>query len=82
MIYVKNGLSINHLKGFVLPKDIQIIPIQFNLQNCNWLILSVYRPPLLDITYFLQFFTDMIDFLSFERYIAIGDINPDPKCGK
>ena len=82
MVYVKNGLSIIHLKGFVLPKDIQIIPLQVNLQNCKWLILSVYRPPSLDITYFLQFLTDMIDFYSFERYIVIGDINSDPKCGK
>ena len=82
MVYVKNGLSIVHLKSFVLPKDIQIIPIQVNLKNCKWLICSVYRPPTLDLTYFLQSLTDVIDFYSFERYIIIGDINSDPKFGK
>ena len=82
VFHLKNGLSIVHLQSFVLPKDIQIIPIQVNLKNCKWLICSVYRPPTLDLTNFLQSLTDVIDFYSFERYIIIGDINSDPKFGK
>ena len=79
---MKNGLSAIQLKSFVLPKDIQIIPLQINLKNCKWLICSVYRPPSLDLTYFLQSLTNLLDFYNFERCVVIGDINSDPKFGK
>ncbi|MEO0684268.1 MAG: hypothetical protein AAFY76_04240 [Cyanobacteria bacterium J06649_11] len=81
LVYVKNGLSAIQLKSFVLPKDIQIIPLQINLKNCKWLICSVYRPPSLDLNYFLQILTNLIDFYNFERCVIIGDINSDPKLG-
>ena len=64
---MKNGLSAIQLKSFVLPKDIQIIPLQINLKNCKWLICSVYRQPSLDLNYFLQILTNLIDFYNFER---------------
>ena len=42
----------------------------------------MYRPPSLDLTYFLQNLTNLLDFYNFERCVVIGDINSDPKFGK
>ena len=82
LVYIKNGLSAIFLKDFVVPKNIQIIPLQINLKNCKWLILSLYRPPKQDLRYFLEVLSDMIDFYNFEKYIVIGDLNSDSKNGK
>ena len=82
LVYVKSGLSVTQPKGFDLPEDIQIIPLQLNLKNQKWLLLSVYRPPKQNLNYFLQCLSDIIDFYKFERCIINGDLNSDPKHGK
>ena len=35
LVYVKNVLSAIQLKNFVLPKAIQVIPLQINLKSCK-----------------------------------------------
>ena len=65
-----------------MPEDIQVIPIQLNLTNCKWLVISVYRPPKQDLNYFLEHISNVIDFYNFEKCMIIGDINSELKHGK
>ena len=57
----------------------QIIPIELRLNSVRWIIISIYRPPKPDISYFLIWLSDLIDVYNSERCIVIGDFNLDPQ---
>ena len=79
LVYVKNGLPSSRLKGFSLPNDIQIIPIEIRLNNSKWLVISIYRPPKKDLEYLLANLTKILDFYDFDRCLLIGDFNTNPE---
>jgi len=80
--YVNSGLSATRLKAYILPEDIQIIPIQLNVKNSTkWLVISAYRPLKQNLKYFLEHASNLIDFYKFDKCIVIGDLNSDPKHG-
>ena len=56
---------------------IQIIIFELNLRKEKWLVVSVYKPPAQDATYFLNWLSQIIDFYSvmYEKQIIIGDFN-------
>ena len=44
--------------------DKQIIIFELNLRKEQWLVVSVYKPPAQDATYFLNWLSQIIDFHS------------------
>ena len=65
------------LKKINAPLDIQLIPIELNLQNRKWLYICIYRTPLLNLNYFLEHLSYIIDFylLTYENLVIMGDFN-------
>ena len=43
--------------------DKQIIIIEFNLREEQWLVVSVYKPPTEDATYFLNWQSQILTFI-------------------
>ena len=78
LVYAKEALSSSRPKGFTLPKDIQVIPLEIRLKSCKWLVISIYRPPKQDLGYFLTWLSKLLDFYSSERCIVLGDFNTEP----
>ena len=59
-----------------------MIIFELNLQKVGWLVVSVYKPPAQDATYFLNWLSQIIDFYSitYEKKIMIDfNLNPDNK---
>ena len=59
-----------------------MIIFELNLQKVEWLVVSVYKPPLQDATYFLNWLSQIIDFYSitYEKKIMTDfNLNPDNK---
>ena len=45
LIYIKETIPSKELKQLLIPKELQILPIEINLRKSKWLIIPVYRPP-------------------------------------
>ena len=60
--------------------------MNLNLQKEKWLVVSVYKPPAQNTTYFHNWLSQIIDFYSitYEKQVIIGDFNltPDSKSMK
>ena len=80
LTFVKNDIPSHRLCDFILPPDIQLIPIELNLRKRKWLLISIYRNPKQNISYFLEHLTECIMFYSKYDYIIInGDFNLEPE---
>jgi len=56
----------------VLPKIIQFIAIELILSNFKWLVIFIYRPPYVDLEYFLNNMVYLQDnFSQFTNWIII-----------
>ena len=55
----------------------QIIIFELNLRKEQWLVVSVYKPPAQDETYFLNWLPQIIAIYSitYEKQVKIGDFN-------
>lgn len=81
LVYVKNDIPSKLLFDFIIPQDIQIIPFELNLRNQKQLIISIYRPPSLNLNRFLNCLSDILDcYCRYDRVIIMGDFNCDPKA--
>ena len=60
--------------------DIQTITFELNLRKEQWLVVSVYKPPAQDATYFLNWLSQIIDFYSikYEKQVIIRYFNLTP----
>ena len=60
--------------------DIQTIILELNLRKEKWLVISVYKPPSQNATYFLHWLSQVIDFYSitYEKQVIMGDFNLTP----
>ena len=80
LVFVKSDIPSKLLSGFVAPKGYQFVSIELNLRKQKWLIVSIYRPPSLNIDTFLNCLSNVLDFYaSYDRVIVMGDFNSDPK---
>ena len=80
LTFVKNDIPSHRLCDFILPPDNQLIPIELNLRKRKWLLISIYRNPKQNISYFLEHLTECIMFYSKYDYIIInGDFNLEPE---
>ena len=80
LVYVKCGLPSRLLTNFSLPGDVQIIPFELKLHKEKWLVVSSYRPPKQNLSYFLEHLSNLLDFYNtYDRCIITGDFNSEPK---
>ena len=66
LIYIKTFLLSRTLANFKLPETIQVIPLEINLRNQNWLCAS--KSPLQKNDYLLDTLNDFLDF-----YLGVND---------
>ena len=79
-VYVNASFPTRQLKYEIKYKDIQIISFEINLRRENWLVVSIYRPPSQNSEYFLNAFTDVIDYLLrvYNNRLIMADFNLEP----
>ena len=60
--------------------DMQIMIFELNLRKEKCLVVSVYKSPVQDATYFINWLSQIIDFYSitYEKQVIIGDFNLTP----
>ena len=77
LVYIKEGIIHNKLRGFDLGQQMQILPIEINIRKQKWLMLPVYRPPTQNRTFFMDNIAKMVDEYSadIENALIIGDFN-------
>ena len=79
LIYVNKNIPSRQLKGFPIRETFQIVPIELNLRKLKWLIVSIYRPPDINLNDFLACLSNLFDFYSnYDRIIVMGDFNSEP----
>ena len=62
LVFTKTHLPTRQLTKLKIPMDIQIIIFKLNLRKEKWLVVSVYKPPAQDASYFLDRLPQIIDF--------------------
>ena len=67
LVYVKETIPSKFLNRFKLPFDIQAIPIEINLRKSKWLVLSIYRPPRTELSFFLENITKILDINNYDN---------------
>ena len=79
LLYVRTELNFQKLCCPAVNDDIQCIMGELNLRKQMWLIISIYRNPKQDISYFLENLTKILDFYSqkYENIIVMGDFNAE-----
>ena len=77
LVYVKSLIPSRCLSCENLCNSIQDVHLEINLRKEKWLVISIYRPPLQNLEYFLNKLTKMIDFFAdtYENYLIMGDFN-------
>ena len=80
LVYVNSDIPSRSINTFKFNSDLQIIPIELNLRKQKWLIIAIYRPPKLDLMYFLTAISEAYDFYlkDYDNIIFIGDFNAQP----
>ena len=79
LTFIRMDIPSRQLTDLVLPSDIQIIPIELNLGKRKWLLITIYRPPKQQISYFLNNLSILLDFYnSYDSIIINGDFNAEP----
>ena len=82
LVYIKETIPSKELKQFIIPKDLQILPIEINLRKSKWLIIPTYRPPSTPENYFLDHMNKVIEYYShkYENILTLGDYNMETSC--
>ena len=64
----------------MLPSDIEIVCIEINLRKQKWCIIGIYRPPNMNLRYFIDNLSMVIDSYSskYDKLIIMGDFNVEP----
>ena len=77
LVYVKGSIPAWVLTSFSTPTDTQIIDFKINLRKEKWLFVSIYKPPSWNSQYFLDNFSDLLDFYSnrYDNKVILGDFN-------
>ena len=62
LVYVRSYLLYRQLTKFEISFDFQAIPFEVNMRKEKWLFLCTYKPPSMNSQYFLDSFSDIIDY--------------------
>ena len=60
LVFTKSHLPTRKLTKLKIPMNIQIIIFELNLRKEKWQVVSVYKPPTQDSTYFLNLLSRII----------------------
>ena len=78
LVYVKSSILSRRLSSKNLCNSIQTVaPLEINLRQEKWLVISIYRPPSQNSACFLKSLTKMINFSAdtYENYLIMGYFN-------
>ena len=79
IIYVHNSLKFTNfdLSEYCKEKDIEICAVKLNINSLTMCIITIYRAPSGNLTYFLQNLDNVLQYLytPFTHFIICGDIN-------
>ena len=79
MTYVRTDIPSRVVKEFRFPSDIQILAIELNVKKTRWLLLSIYRNPKQNLSYFLKCLSEAMLFYSrYDSILINGDFNEEP----
>ena len=75
LVFVNNDIPSKFLQSFHLPGDIQAIPCEINLMQCELLVVPIYQPPDQNLHYFLSSITGLLDhyLMSYKDFVIMGD---------
>ena len=57
LLYVNEDIPSKKLKDHILPDDIEILCVEINFKKQKWIIISIYNPPNMNNTYFIEHLT-------------------------
>ena len=79
MVFIKSHIHSRRLKGFKIPSNKQIIPIEINLRNEKRLVASIYKASSQRNKQFLWYFINLLELYStlHEEGIILGDFNTE-----
>ena len=74
---VNDKLSFKLLGEIDIVPDIQILPIELNLNSKNWILLPIYKPPKQNDNYFRECISMVVDFYTrtCDDILLVGDFN-------
>ena len=77
LFYVKSNLPSKLITLHKFPKENQCIPIELNISNKKFVIMSIYRPPRENLKSFLEKLSEGLDIFCqhYENICIIGDFN-------
>ena len=80
LMYVNEDIPSRQLKTHILPNNIEILCVEINLKKQKWCILGIYRPPNMDLKYFMDNLSKVVDYYSskYDNIIIMGDFNAEP----
>ena len=81
LFYDKANLPSKLIRFYNFPREIQCIPIELNISNKKFALLSIYRPPNQNINYFLNKLSKALDIYSkhYENICIFGDFHATPE---
>ena len=79
-MYINENIPSRLLKEHIIPSNIEIMCVEINLRKQKWVVVGIYRPPSMNVTYFLEHLSRVIDcyYKKYERVIVMGDFNIEP----
>ena len=77
LMYVNDDIPSRMLKEHYSPDNIEIICVEINLRKQKWVIIGIYRPPNMNLAYFLDNLGRITDFYSqkYDIIVILGDFN-------
>ena len=80
LMYINENIPSRLLKEHIIPANIEIMCVEINLRKQKWVVIGIYRPPSMNVTYFLEHLSRVIDcyYKKYERVIIMGDFNIEP----
>ena len=80
LMYVNENIPSRILNEHILPNDTEIMCVEVNLRKQKWVIIGIYRPPNMNVNYFLSHLSKVIDLYSkkYDRVLVMGDFNLEP----
>ena len=78
--YIRSLIPSRQLSYGSICDSIQAIPVEINLRQEKWLMISIYRSPSQDSGFFIHSLTKIIDHFAtkYDNRLLIGDFNMQP----
>ena len=77
LVYIRSSISSRQLSYGSICDSIQAIPLEINLRQEKWLMISIYCPPSQDSGFFIHSLTKTIDHFAtkYGNHLIMGDFN-------